>query len=146
VIVRRIALSDRKYRTPGYQDQKEEPRKGKSGDRPRPDTTFGPRAIQMAPTHTVSRCAQCGVVLPATVDPSGKCPQCGAALHACKQCVNFDPGSRFECRLTLPGFPKKDIANDCQSFALRTRVEKETSVASSRVDDARRAFENLFKK
>jgi hypothetical protein len=139
-------LSDRKYRTPGYQDQKEEPRRGQQGGRPSPDMTFGPRAIQMAPTHTVSRCAQCGVVLPSMVDVNGKCPQCDAALHACKQCVNFDPGSRFECRLTLPGFSKKDIANDCQSFSLRTRVEKETSVASSRADDARRAFENLFKK
>lgn len=139
-------MSDRKYRTPGYQDRKEEPRRSQGEARPSPDMTYGPRAIQMAPTHTVSRCAQCGVVLAATVDINGKCPQCAAALHACKQCVNFDPGSRFECRLTLSGFSKKDLANDCQSFALRTRVEKETSVASNRVDDARRAFENLFKK
>lgn len=141
-------MSDRKYRTPGYQDRKDEPQRGggRAGDRPSPEMTYGPRSIQMAPTHKVSRCVHCGVVLPATVDVSGNCPQCSAALHACKQCVNFDPGSRFECRLTLAGFSKKDIANDCQSFVLRMLIEKETSVATNRVDDARKAFENLFKK
>jgi predicted RNA-binding Zn-ribbon protein involved in translation (DUF1610 family) len=100
----------------------------------------------MAPTRNVARCVQCGVVLPPAVDLAGKCPQCGVALHSCRQCTNFDPGSRFECRLTLPGFPKKDLHNECTSFSLRTRVERETSSGGSRVEDARRAFENLFKK
>ena len=139
-------MSDRKYRTPGYQDRKEEHSESKAGPRPSKDNTYGPRAIQMAPTRTVSRCAQCGVVLPATVDVNGKCPQCGAALHACKQCTNFDPGSRFECRLVVPGYSKKDLHNDCPSFSLRSRVERETSTGGSRAEDARRAFENLFKK
>lgn len=100
----------------------------------------------MAPSHRVSRCAQCGVILPPTADPNGKCPQCGAALHSCRQCTNFDPGSRFECRLTLPGFPKKDLHNECGSYVLRSQVERETSSGGSRADEARRAFENLFKK
>jgi predicted RNA-binding Zn-ribbon protein involved in translation (DUF1610 family) len=139
-------VSDRKYRTPGYQDRKDEKSESKPSPRPSKDNTFGPRAIQMAPVHTISRCAQCGVVLPAMVDPAGKCPKCGAALHACKQCTNFDPGSRFECRLLIPGYPKKDQPNDCASFSLRTRVERETSAGATRVEDARRAFENLFKK
>ena len=140
-------MSDRKYRSPGYQDRKDESqRSGQPANRPNSDMTYGPRSMQMAPTHTVSRCVQCGVVLSPTVDVSGNCPQCAAPLHACKQCVNFDPGSRFECRLTLPGYSKKDIANECPSFVLRTLVEKETSIAATRADDARRAFENLFKK
>jgi hypothetical protein len=140
-------LSDRKYRTPGYQDHGDERTNGsRPSPKPNKDMTYGPRAIQMAPTRTVSRCAQCGVVLPPTVDVMGKCPQCSAALHSCKQCTNFDPGSRFECRLTLPGFSKKDIHNDCTSFSLRSAVERETSVAATRVEDARRAFDNLFKK
>lgn len=139
-------MSDRKYRQHGYQDRNEDDR---TVNRQTPaqnrDMTYGPRAVQMAPVHKVSRCAQCGVVFPATVDVAGKC-QCGAAIHSCKQCVNFDPGSRFECRLTLPGFPKKDLHNECTSFVLRSSVERETSSGGSRVEDARRAFENLFKK
>jgi len=140
-------LSDRKYRQHGYQDR--DPRsESKSQQSPRPsgDMTYGPRAIQMAPTRTISRCAQCGVVLPATVDPNGKCPKCGAALHACKQCMQFDPGSRFECRLNVPGYPKKDLHNDCAKFALSERVERETTAGANSVEDARRAFDNLFKK
>lgn len=143
-------MSDRKYRQPGYQDRdrrnESEPQKPQSQ---KGDMTYGPRAIQMAPTRTVSRCAQCGVVLPPAVDVNGKCPQCGAALHACRQCVNFDPGSRFECRLYVPGYSKKDAHNDCPKFALNTRVERETSTGSAGsnpTQDARRAFENLFKK
>ena len=148
-------MSDRKYRQPGYQDRdrrnESEPQKS---PRPKADMTYGPRAIQMAPTRTISRCAQFGVVLPTEVDLNGKCPQCGAALHACKQCAQFDPGSRFECRLCVPGYSKKDLHNDCPKFTLNTRVERETSASTSASSggsgnsnlDARRAFENLFKK
>lgn len=139
-------MSDQKYRQHGYRDG-QEPRRE---DRPQPkpkDVTFGPRSVHMAPSRTVSRCAQCGVILNAQADPAGKCPQCGAALHACKQCTYFDPGSHFECRQPVTArIAKKDLANECNFFTLRTRVEKETSTAASRSDDARRAFENLFKK
>jgi hypothetical protein len=152
-------VSDRKYRQPGYQDRErqngKEPQQ-KSGPRPKGDMTYGPRAIQMAPTRTISRCAHCGVVLPAGVDVNGKCPQCNAALHACKQCAQFVPGRRFECRLAVPGYAKKDLHNDCAKFTLNTRVERQTSTGSSASStstsasnpnlDARRAFENLFKK
>ncbi|MFB3814061.1 MAG: hypothetical protein ACE14L_08105 [Terriglobales bacterium] len=142
-------MSDRKYRQPGYQDRDQE-RIAQGGGKPKPkssDMTFGPRAIQMAPTHTVSRCAQCGVVLSAFVDPAGNCPQCGAALHSCKQCTHFDPGSRFECRQPVPErVAKKDAANTCTFFTLSTRVERQTSASAARVQDARQAFENLFKK
>jgi predicted RNA-binding Zn-ribbon protein involved in translation (DUF1610 family) len=140
-------VSDRKYRQHGYQDR--DPRsenKPQQSPHPSKDMTYGPRAIQMAPTRTISRCALCGVLLPAAVDPNGKCPQCGAALHACKQCAHFDPGSRFECKLNVPGYSKKDIENDCPKFTLSARVERETSSSASRADDPRRAFENLFKK
>ena len=140
-------MSDKQYRHPGYQDRdRRSESKPQKSNRPKEDTTYGPRAIQMAPTRTISRCAQCGVVLPTTVDPNGKCPQCSAALHACKQCLQFDPGSRFECRLYVPGYPKKELHNDCPKFILSTRVERETSAGANPTKDARRAFEDLFKK
>ncbi len=142
-------MSDRKYRQPGYQDSDRD-RSSPGAGKPKPkssDMTFGPRAIQMAPTRTVSRCAQCGVVLSAFVDAGGQCPKCGAALHACKQCTHFDPGSRFECRQPITErVAKKDAANSCTFFTLSTRVERETSASAARVDDARKAFDNLFKK
>ena len=139
-------MSDRKYRQHGYMDRGESRSENKPKAKPA-ETNFGPRSIQMAPTRTVSRCAQCGVVLNAFVDPNGKCAQCGAALHVCKQCTYFDPGSRFECRQPVAErIAKKDGQNQCTFFSLSTRLERETSTGAARTDDARRAFENLFKK
>ncbi len=137
---------DRKYRQHGYQDggKKEDSR----SQAPRPKTeSFGPRALNMPGTRSVSRCSQCGTVLPATVDFSGNCPKCGTALHSCKQCSHFDPSARFECRQNIPApIARKDASNDCQWFAGKMTVERETSSGGARADDARQAFENLFKK
>ena len=137
---------DRKYRQCGYQDSPKES-KGKKEPRPRGQETFGPRALQMPGTRTISRCAQCGAELLALTEPLGQCPKCGFELHSCKQCAHFDPAARFECTQPVPErIPRKDTLNRCTFFAVRVKVEKETSSSAPRVDDARRAFDNLFKK
>ncbi len=111
-----------------------------------------PRSPQMPGTRTVSRCAQCGTLLRALVDQvvidqSAQCPQCGFALHSCKQCTHFDPGSRFECRQPIAQrVAQKDANNACEFYAVRVTLEKETSVSAARPEDARAAFERLFKK
>ncbi len=139
-----------KYRQHGYQDRDNE-RKG-SGERassppPKRDNTFGPRPVNMPGTRAVSRCAQCGTVL-GTVAADGTCPKCGFELHSCKQCMYFDPGSRFECMQPVKDrVAKKDAKNDCGLYEMRVTREKETSTpATLRPNDARAAFENLFKK
>ncbi len=149
-------MSDRKYRQHGYQDRGESKEKPQGGAGPNPrsrDTNFGPRPMQMPGTRNISRCTQCGVVLPAVGDPTD-CPQCKAPLHTCKQCAHFDPASRFECRQPVPErVAKKDALNHCTFYTISVRVERETTTAfsassggSGRVADARRAFDNLFKK
>ena len=146
-------MSDRKYRQRGYQDSgSDQPRK--SGQHPGPDrparrdNSFGPRPLQMPGTRAVSRCAQCGTLLQTLTEPLGKCPKCGFELHSCKQCTYFDPSHRFECTQPIPErIPRKDERNDCSFFSMSVRVEKETSTpGQGRPDDARRAFENLFKR
>ena len=142
-------MSDRKYRQPGYQDRREEtPRSAMRKRRQRGKTISDLRAIQMAGTRSVSRCSQCGTVLQGLVDPVGACPKCGFELHSCKQCTNFDPASRFECLQPIPvRIPRKDAKNDCTFYSIRVTMEKETSTpATARPNDARQAFENLFKK
>ena len=141
-------MSDRKYRQHGYQDSGGEKREKPSGDRPVKKETFGPRALQMPGTHTVSRCAQCGTLLTSVSEPVGKCPKCGFELHSCRQCTYFDTSSRFECTQPIPErVARKDERNQCTFYSMRVRVEKETSTPSSaRPTDARTAFENLFKK
>jgi NAD-dependent SIR2 family protein deacetylase len=142
-----------KYRQHGYQDRDREQRPRKeSGEKPasapaKKDYSFGPKVVNLPGTRAVSRCTQCGTVLQG-MPPSEICPKCGFALHSCKQCAYFDPGSRFECMQPVPKrIEKKDVRNDCTFYELRVSREKETSTpASLRPTDARQAFENLFKK
>lgn len=137
----------RKYRQPGYMDRDErEKRERKQGPRG-PRETLGPRTPQMPGQRTVSRCAQCGTVLPATLDAFGQCPRCSFELHSCKQCAHFDVDARFECTQAIPErIPQKDARNDCQLYSLRVSVERNTSAEKAGPEQARRAFENLFKK
>ncbi len=140
-----------KYRQRGYQERGEEekrPPAGKSGPPvSKKDLTFGPRPVNMPGTRQVSRCAQCGTVLQG-VPPDGKCGKCGFELHSCKQCMYFDPGSRFECMQPIQErVARKDAANQCTFYEIRVTREKETSTpAALKPSDARQAFENLFKK
>src|SRR5512132_4457485 len=63
-----------KYRQHGYQDSGEDRQKRESPSPDRSlkrDNTFGPRAIQMPGTRSVSRCSQCGNVLLSLSEPLG---------------------------------------------------------------------------
>jgi hypothetical protein len=149
-----------KYRQHGYQDRDRESSakesrgeerkktpKERTGGPPKWDYSLGPKSVNLPGTRAVSRCAQCGTVLQG-MPPEGKCPKCGFELHSCKQCMYFDPGSRFECMQPVKErVAKKDARNECPSYEMRVTREKETSTpASLRPTDARQAFENLFKK
>jgi len=143
-----------KYRQPGYQDRDREQRpRHETAEKPKPsvpparrDYSMGPKPVNMPGTHAVSRCAQCGAVLQSP--PGEKCAKCGFELHSCKQCMYFDPGSRFECMQPVKQrIARKDARNECSFYEIRVTREKETSTpASLRPSDARQAFENLFKK
>ena len=111
---------DRKYRQHGYQDtdrngdsfRSERPRT--SGPKPPLDVT-GPKLPRLVQTVAASRCFNCSVQLLADTDFSGKCPKCGAALHCCKQCVNFDSSTRFQCLKPIKErIALKDQANACE--------------------------------
>src|ERR1700735_2828257 len=116
-----------KYRQHGYQDRDREERKGshekfgeKSGSPPpKKDNSFGPRPVNLPGTRAISRCTQCGTVLQGMLT-SGQCRERGFALHSCKQCAYFDPGSRFECMQPVAvRVPKKDTKNDCALYEMR---------------------------
>ncbi|HEX3743903.1 MAG TPA: hypothetical protein VHW09_08230 [Bryobacteraceae bacterium] len=95
----------------------------------------------------------------------GNCPKCGVALHCCKQCSHFEPSTRFQCLKPIPvRIPYKDKANECALFAPRVTVAREGTAntppppsvshgngnggppAPRNADDARSAFDKLFKK
>jgi hypothetical protein len=123
---------------------------------------IGPRTPRMVGTITRARCSNCGAVLQPGFPPDSKCPRCGFELHSCKMCMHFDTGAQNECTQPIPErIAKKDARNECTFYSFRTTVEKDTAptapAASSssspapspgmhRPHDARKAFDDLFKK
>ena len=152
-----------KYRQHGYQDRDREPRGESRGETrnekprkapvertsgpPKWDHALGPKPVNLPGTRELSRCAQCGNVLQG-FGVEGRCPKCGFELHSCKQCMYFDPGSRFECMQPVTvRVAKKDERNSCEFYEIRVTREKETSTpVAARPKDARAAFDALFKK
>jgi hypothetical protein len=141
-------MSDRKYRQRGYMDSDREAKPGpQSGPKPgaKPADREGPRSPKMMAYGEKVKCAACAAIISANVGLESSCPKCNADLHTCRMCTFFDPGSRFECRKPLTArVVNKGGRNNCELFAARTVVERETS--SGKPTDARQAFANLFKK
>ncbi len=136
-------MSDRKYRQQGYRPQGAEPRRPEP---PQPPSD-APRSGGMLASRTVSRCAACGAVLPIANSTLEQCPNCRAALRACRQCTHFDTGRRFECAEAIgERVADKSARNECVLFSLRVTVERDASPHSTRPSDIRRGFDNLFKK
>ena len=101
----------------------------------------------MLAARSVSRCAACGAVLPIATASLEQCPQCRAALRACRQCTHFDPARRFECTQPIvERVADKNARNQCDAFSLRVTVERDASPDSTRPGDIRRGFDNLFKR
>ncbi|HHQ47397.1 MAG TPA: hypothetical protein ENK19_00760 [Acidobacteria bacterium] len=143
-------MSDRKYRHRGYMDDsddRERPRR--RGPESKPGLEGAPRGRGVGmPTAVVFRCAVCGrnIKLLGDIEPTAVCPQCGKPLHTCTNCAFFDPGAPFECRKPLEArVDSKARANRCPFFAPKT-VRDLSSRGPQSPDDARAAFDALFKK
>jgi hypothetical protein len=157
--------SDRKYRQPGYMDSDRDSRPAREGPRPQgprpPIDVTGPRLPRLVQHVAAARCFNCSTTLPPDVDFTGNCPKCNAELHCCKQCSQFEPSTRFQCLKPIPArIPIKDKANACALFSPRVTVAREGTSngqpaappvnagppAPTNPEDARNAFDRLFKK
>lgn len=139
-------MSERKYRQSGYMenDRSREQRPKQQQAKP-PREREGPRSPRMMSFGQKVKCAACAATIQTNVAVDAACPKCKADLHTCRQCTFFDPGARFECRKPIKvKIVNKAKRNECELFAARTVVERETS--SGKPTDARQAFANLFKK
>jgi hypothetical protein len=158
---------DRKYSQRGYQDSDRNGSKPfRNGDdrkpqgpRPPIDVT-GPRLPRLVQAVTASRCFNCATQIAASTDLNAICPKCGVKLHCCKQCAHFEPSTRFQCLKPIPArIALKDQAHECTLFSPRVTVARDSSshpsrtpvpdlntVAPKTADDARSAFDRLFKK
>jgi predicted RNA-binding Zn-ribbon protein involved in translation (DUF1610 family) len=157
---------DRKYRQRGYQDDGRDRRpagpRPEGGGKPErePGAPAGARRIssegarnpRMMESRQVARCSRCGTIVEPEIHSRSQCPKCQVELRSCIQCVNFDPGARFECAEKIAArVSPKDVANDCPHFSGRTTWERETTAAPSHNTNpkepsgAKKAFDDLFK-
>jgi hypothetical protein len=141
-----------KYRQRGYKDSErrdERPRPGPQGPREKREGPGKGRGLG-APTESVFRCANCGEKQMVTEDipVDAVCGKCGADLHACANCINFDTGVRWECRRNaeIPArVPKKRDRNECPLFTAKMVQEFAKDRDNPSPGDARSAFDALFK-
>jgi len=145
-------MNDRKYRHRGYMDSSSEER-GPRGPRPgAPGRSEGaPRGRGVDVNKAVVfACKSCGEKRRDLEDIrfDSTCTRCGADLHACVQCAYFDTSARFECTQLIPArIPSKKVRNTCTFYSPAKSFDLTGSRATTATpDDARAAFDRLFKK
>jgi hypothetical protein len=159
--------SDRKYRQNGYMDSDRDQKPYREAPKPQgprpPIDITGPRLPRLVQHVAASRCYNCSTTLPQGTDFNSTCPKCNAELHCCKQCSHFEPSTRFQCLKPIPvRIASKDKTNECSLFTPRVTVAREGTAnqppaaaspavnvgppAPKNADDARNAFDKLFKK
>ena len=141
---------DRKYRHRGYQDSSTES-SGRRPSGPRPPRDEGaPRGRGIDQDKAVVfRCKHCGekALEYDSIALDAVCRKCGAALHSCSQCTYFDTSARFECVKPIPErIASKKAQNACTFFAAAKTFDLTGSRGEATPDDARSAFDALFKK
>jgi len=130
----------------------QQPRRRSGGGEPRPERLEGSPRGRTAGGFgpPVFKCSRCGVAQRAMgeIGAEAIC-SCGADLHTCTNCKNFDTSIRWECRETIPErVSPKDVRNECGLFAPKIirDLAADKGRASATPDDARKAFDDLFRK
>jgi hypothetical protein len=154
-----VIVSDRKYRHNGYQDGG-----GYSSQKPSrpsgpPQELFRPQRLEGAPRGRTAggfgpeafKCNKCGELqnMLGELTPDSSCMKCSADLHTCGNCRFFDTTTLWECRENIPArVTGKHARNECTFFS--PKIVKDLSADKTRApqtpDDARKAFDALFKK
>jgi len=154
-------LSDRKYKHKGYQDgggySSHSTGESRPSQGPRPDPR--PQRMEGAPRGRtaggfgpeVFKCNACGQQRIGLDEPTSDetCVKCGADLHTCGNCRFFDTTTLWECRANITArVIGKQKRNECALF--QPKVVRDLAAGKGNniqtPDDARKAFDALFKK
>jgi hypothetical protein len=140
---------DRKYRHRGYQDTGDSAGGRRRGPPP-PRTEGAPRGrgadLEKAVVFACSACGNKRRDLE-EIRADTVCAKCGADLHACAQCTHFDTSARFECTQAVPErIVLKKARNLCALYTPARSFDLTGERPTGTPDDARAAFDRLFKK
>jgi hypothetical protein len=84
------------------------------------------------------------LTFPGTISRTAECPTCDADVHCCLNCHNYDPSAHNRCREPQSDWVSdREKANFCDFFIAN---QLSSSGITRPGEDARRSFENLFKK
>ncbi len=92
-------------------------------------------------------CYKCGweYKLPGQPGRSETCPQCGADLRVCLNCINYDPNVAYQCKdKRADPVQEKELANFCEYFEFAKRVYKPNLEQQKREEAAREKLKKLF--
>ena len=93
-------------------------------------------------------CYHCGTEIKVErfVGRADDCHKCGSDLHSCVNCANYEPTLSNRCREpNTEWIADREKANFCDFFTPGKSSRAASGPAASK-DDARRAFDSLFKK
>jgi hypothetical protein len=80
------------------------------------------------------------------VSRADECPECGADVHCCLNCLNYDPSAHNRCREPQAEWVSdREKANFCDFFT-PNKMKPAGKSPRDAAGDARSAFDNLFKK
>lgn len=138
---------DRKYKQRGYMEEGEAPKKER---RPPQSKDNGIKRYGMRNGGTARsgvRCARCGKTISISeVSTDSTCASCNSDLHTCTNCAFFNTSARWECSKPITArVAPKDVRNECTFFSAAVFVER-TFESGATPQDARKAFDALFKK
>jgi hypothetical protein len=86
------------------------------------------------------------IIIEGFVSRVDECSHCGADIHCCLNCTNYDPYAHNRCRESQAEWvPNREKANFCDFFA-PNKLTSQGQPEKAAADDAKSAFDNLFKK
>lgn len=92
------------------------------------------------------KCAKCGTRWEGHRQPRPRqiCEGCGAYLHSCVNCHQFDDAVTNSCRLTSTTYiGPRDALNYCDEFRMTNQTLR---AVEARTERARDVWEQLFRK
>ena len=94
-------------------------------------------------------CHHCGteIKIERFVGRMDECHKCGSDVHACLNCGNYEPTLSNRCREpNTEWIADREKANFCDFFTPNKAGRAAAAGPGGSTDDARRAFDSLFKK